>query len=124
MDCIGTITATQLLIATNEFKDINDRKKFACYAGVAPFTKESGLFKGKASVSHFANKKIKTLLHLSALVAIVHNKELKTFYKRKVEEGKNKMSVLNAVRNKLVLRIFACVNQNRKYDRIYTNALA
>ncbi|HEX9827742.1 MAG TPA: IS110 family transposase, partial [Flavobacteriaceae bacterium] len=34
-------------------------------------------------------------------------------------EGKNKMSVINAIRNKLVLRIFACVNNNRPYQKKY-----
>lgn len=122
---IGKVTATQILIATNEFKDINNPKKFACYAGVAPFTKESGLFKGKARVSHMANKSVKTLLHMSALSAISFNEDLKKYYDRKVnEEKKNKMLVINAVRNKLILRIFACVNQNRKYEKNYTKLVA
>lgn len=122
---IGNITATQIVITTNEFKDISDPKKFACYSGIVPFAKESGVLKGKPHVSHMANKKVKTLLHMSALVAIVYNEDLKGFYERKVvEEKKNKMSVINAVRNKLILRIFACVNQNRKYEKNYVHALA
>jgi transposase len=122
---VGIVTATQIVITTNEFKDIKDPKKFACYAGVAPFTMESGIFKGKARVSHMANKKMKTLLHMSALAAITYNEELKTFYRRKVdEEKKNKMSAINAIRNKLILRIFACVTQNRKYENNYTRSVA
>lgn len=122
---IGKVTAVQVLIATNEFKDINNPKKFACYSGVAPFTDDSGKIIKKARVSHMANKKVKTLLHLSAIVAIQHNADLKLFYERKVQQDKkNKMSVINAVRNKLILRIFACVNQNRPYEKFYQNALA
>lgn len=121
---IGTITATQLLITTNEFKDINDPKKFACYSGIAPFSQDSGIFKGKSRVSPMANKKIKTLLHLSAMSAIQNNEDLKVFFQRKVKEKKNKMSIINAVRNKLVLRVFACVNQNRKYEKIYIKSVA
>lgn len=122
---IGMVGATQIIITTNEFKDIKDPKKFACYSGVAPFMRESGQFKGKAKVSHMANKTVKSLLHMAAITAIQHNNDLKKFYERKVEEEKkNKMSVINAVRNKLILRIFACVNQNRKYNKIYTNTLA
>ena len=122
---VGTVTATQIIITTNEFKDINDPKKFACYAGVAPFTRESGVFKGKARISHMANKKVKTLLHLSALVSINYNPDLKAYYERKVnEENKNKMLVINAVRNKLILHIFACVNQNRKYEKTYIRKVA
>jgi transposase len=122
---VGKITATQMIISTNEFKDIKEAKKFACYSGVAPFTKESGIFKGKAKVSHMANKKVKTLLHLSALVAIQHNQELRAYYDRKVnQEKKNKMSVINAIRNKLILRIFACVKQNRIYENNYIRLVA
>jgi transposase len=122
---IGKVTAVQVIVSTNEFKDINNPKKFACYSGVAPFTNESGKIIKKARVSHMANKKVKTLLHLSAIVAIQYNPELKAFYKRKVEqEKKNKMSVINAVRNKLILRIFACVNQNRPYEKNYQRMLA
>jgi len=122
---VGTVTAAQIVITTNEFRDISDPKKFACYSGVAPFLRESGIYKGRARVSHMANKTVKSLLHMSALVAIVHDGEMKRYYERKVEEEKkNKMSVINAVRNKLVLRIFACVNQNRKYDKTYAKPLA
>ncbi len=122
---IGKVTATQILITTNEFKDIKDPKKFACYSGVVPFTDESGKLKKKARISHMANKKVKMLLHMSALVAIQYNADLKRYYERMVsQEKKNKMSVINAVRNKLILRIFACVNQNRPYEINYQKALA
>lgn len=122
---VGKVTAVQVIVATNEFKDINNPKKFACYSGVAPFTDDSGKVIKKARVSHMANKKVKTLLHLSAIVAIQYNQDLKLFYQRKVlQEKKNKMSVINAVRNKLILRIFACVNQNRPYEKNYCKLVA
>mgnify|MGYP003575793336 CR=1 FL=1 len=122
---VGKVSATQIIITTNEFKDIKEPKKFACYSGVAPFTKESGIFKGKPRVSHMANKKVKTLLHLSALVAIQYNLELKAYYERKVcLEKKNKMSVINAIRNKIILRIFACVKNNKEYEKNYVRLLA
>jgi len=122
---IGKVTAVQVIVATNEFKDINNPKKFACYSGVAPFTDDSGKVIKKARVSHMANKKVKTLLHLSAIVAIQYNQDLRLFYERKVlQEKKNKMSVINAVRNKLILRIFACVNQNRPYEKNYQKLVA
>jgi len=122
---VGKVTAVQIIIATNEFKNINNPKKFACYSGVAPFSDESGKLVKKPRVSHMANKKVKTLLHLSAIVAIQYNTDLKLFYERKVlQEKKNKMSVINAVRNKLILRIFACVNQNRPYEKKYCKLVA
>ncbi|RZK16725.1 MAG: IS110 family transposase, partial [Flavobacterium sp.] len=111
--------------SSNEFKDITDPRKFACYSGVAPFEHRSGSsVRGKSRVSSLGNKAVKSLLHLAAMAAIGCNEELKDYYQRKVAEGKNKMLVLNAVRNKLIHRIFACVNQNRKYEKIYQHAIA
>jgi transposase len=122
---IGKVTAIQLIVTTNEFKDINNAGSYACYAGLVPYLEESGVFKGKGRVSHMANKKVKTLLHMAALVAIQYNDELRLYYERKVNiEKKNKMSVLNAIRNKLVQRIFSCVNQNRKYEKNYLKLVA
>ena len=66
-----------------------------------------------------ANKNMKRLLHMAALSSIRIQGDLKDYYTRKVAEGKNKMSVINAIRNKLILRIFACVKENRKYEKIY-----
>lgn len=122
---VGSVTATQILITTNEFKDISNPKQYACYAGVAPFTDESGKIRKKARVSHMANKKVKKLLHLSAMVALRYNEDIKVYYDRKVnDEKKNKMSVINAIRNKLILRIFACVNHNSPYKNNYQKLLA
>jgi transposase len=56
-----------------------------------------------------ANKPLKTALHMCALSVIRFKGEMKAYFDRKVKEGKNKMSILNAIRNKLLQRIFACV---------------
>ena len=43
---------------------------------------------------------------------------MRTYFRRKVEEGKNKMSVLNAVRNKLVHRIMSVIRKKQPYLKI------
>jgi transposase len=122
---IGKITALNMIVSTGEFQRISEAKKFACYAGVAPFEHTSGTsVRGKTKVSKMANMTLKKLLHMAALSAIQCNEELKAFYQRKVAEGKNKMSVINAVRNKLISRIFACIKHNRIYQKDYQHALA
>ena len=67
---------------------------------------------------------MKALLHLAALSASLHSEEFRTYFDRKVAEGKNKMlpgrrAVLNNIRNKIVLRIYACVRRGQKYEDIY-----
>ena len=124
VDGIGIITTAEVLITTNEFENFDDAKKLACHCGVVPFKNESGIsIKGKAKVSHKANKKMKRLLHLAALSAIKVQGEFNQYYKRKIAEGKHVMSVLNAIRNKLVLRIFACVKNKRYYEKNYQYSL-
>lgn len=49
--------------------------------------------------------------------------EIQDYYLRKVAEGKNKMSVLNAVRNKLIYRICSVVHRQQKYDKNYIPTL-
>ena len=62
-----------------------------------------------------ANKKMKSLLNMAARSAITHDPELKNYYHQKVNQGKNKMSVLNIIRNKIIHRAFAVVNRGTPY---------
>jgi transposase len=113
---IGFVTAINLLIHTNGFTILKDSRKLACYCGVAPFEYSSGSsVRGKTKVHSMANKKLKCNLHMASLTAVKLDVDLKRYYERKVAEGKNKMSVLNAVKNKLLARVVACVNNQKEY---------
>ena len=79
------------------------------------------MFKGKSQVSNIANKKVKAMLHICAMSSIRRKGHYTAYYERKtLVEGKHKMAVLNAIMNKIILRLFACVNQDRLYEREYT----
>lgn len=107
---IGHVTAIYLIGCTANFAGKPSGKQLACYAGVAPFEHSSGIsIKGKTRVHRMANKELKRLLHLCALSAIQYNAEIKNYYNRKKDEGKHSMSILNAVRNKIVLRVAAVI---------------
>lgn len=113
---IGFVTAVYMLAYTDNFQKFLNSRKFACYAGLAPFEHASGTsLKGKNRVSHYANKKAKSLLNLAASVAIQHNPELKAYYSRRVSEGKSKMGTLNIIRHKLVDRMFAVIKRGTPY---------
>lgn len=113
---VGKITTIELICFTNEFKMYTEAKQLACYCGVAPFEHSSGSsIKGKTRVSKMANRSLKTKLHLCAMAAIQYDAEMKNYYERKVAEGKNKMLVINAVRNKLVHRITAVVKRQSPF---------
>jgi transposase len=121
---VGQVVATELILASNEFKAIDDPKKLACHAGVAPFEHSSGSsVRGKTRVNHQARKSLKTLLHLAAMSALQVKGELQDYYQRKLKEGKNKMLVINALRNKLIHRVYAVVKRGKKYNKNYMPAL-
>lgn len=113
---VGTQTALYLIVYTEGFTKFKDPRKFASYCGIAPFPNKSGTsIRGKTRVSHLANKKIKSLLDLCAKSSIRYNTELREYYYKRVDLGKNKMSTINIMRNKLVTRIFAVIKRGTPY---------
>lgn len=114
---VGRQTAVALVTATNNFKNIQDPRKAACHAGVAPFKRESGTsIRNRPRVSNLANKGLKKALHMAALSAIRWCLPIKHYYERKVAEGKNKMSAINAVRNKILHIVYALINKKQIFN--------
>lgn len=114
---VGKIVTWVFLAKTEGFTTIIDPRKMACYSGVVPFDYQSGTsVRGKKRVSVYADKYTKTILHLAAMSAIRLDNDLRVYYQRKVAEGKNKMLVLNAIRNKIIHRIFAVVRNQKPYS--------
>jgi transposase len=114
--CIGPITASYLIACTNAFTTCSSGKQLACYCGVVPFEYQRGIsIKGKHHVHKMANKNLKALLHLCAMSSIKYVDELRNYFNRKVEEGKNKMSIINAIRNKLALRAFSVIKNDKPF---------
>jgi len=113
---IGNITALYLLVYTDGFSRFDTWKQFACYCGVAPFDHQSGTsIKRRTRVSNLANKKLKSLLTMCALVMIKNHPEFKRYYERRKAEGKHSMSVINVLRNKLISRVFAVMKRGTAY---------
>lgn len=120
---VGTVIAAQMIASTDNFKKFDNARKFNCYAGLAPFSHESGCsIRHRSRVSHLASKKIKTLLNLSAFCAIRVDAELKQYYTRRVAEGKGKMSCINIIRAKIVARMFAVVKRQSPYEPVRSAA--
>lgn len=115
---VGPIVSGYILAYTENFERLRNPKKLASYVGVAPFENRSGKYKGKTKVSHMANKKLKSLLSNAALSAINHDPQLANYYQRKLKEGKAKGSVINAVKNKLIHRIYAVVKRQSPFVKL------
>lgn len=117
---VGPVIATEIIIATSAFNDFkpNQAKQFARYAGVTPKPFESGKKKRNPRTTKRGNKRIKSLLTLGAL-ALVNSStsELGFYYRNKIRQGKKHLSVINAMRNKIILRIFAVVRNQITYEK-------
>lgn len=120
---IGHLTAVYIICCTNNFICKITGKQLASYGGVAPFGSSSGTsVKGRDKVHKMANKELKKLLHMGALSAIQHYAEFRTYYERKVKEGKHELAVLNAIRSKIALRAVAVINNQQPYVDNYKKA--
>lgn len=117
---VGPQTALYLIVTTRCFTAFDSWRKLACYAGVAPFEYSSGTsIRGKTKVNHLANKKLKSLLNMAALSAKKHDPQLKQYYERKTSEGKNGMLVMNALRCKIISRVFATIKRDTPFVDFY-----
>lgn len=113
---IGKVLSMYFITLSENFQKFDNPRKFACYAGIAPFEYSSGTsVKGKTRVHACANRQMKSLLNMAAMASIQLKGEYKTYYQRRLEEGENKMSTLNIIRNKLVFRAFAVVKRGTPY---------
>jgi len=116
IDGVGSQTAMFMIAFTAGFTLFENSRKFASYSGIAPFPHQSGTsIRGKTRISSLGNLKFKSLLSNCATSSIMYNAEMKTYYHRRLGEGKDKMSTLNIIRNKILGRIFAVVQRGTPY---------
>lgn len=112
---IGLVIAAFMLVHTNNFTSFDNPRKFNCFTGLAPFETSSGLYKGRARTSHYRHKYLKSLLFNGAHSAAMYDPQLKKYYTRKTEEGKNHLTVINAIACKIVYRAFATIKRQTPY---------
>lgn len=116
---IGLMTASYMIICTENFQLFENVRKFASYAGVAPFEHQSGSsIRGTTKTSKYRNKQMKTLLNNGMSAVINGNNELANYYKRRIEEGKHKNKVKNAVVFKMISRAFSVIKRQTPYVQI------
>lgn len=117
---VGLQIAANLLVYTNGFTRFDNWRKFSCYCGLAPFDYQSGTsIRGKTRISRLGNKKLKAMIGNGVASAIQWDKELAHYYHRKLEEGKHKMLVQTAIKNKIISRVFATVKRGTPYVPLF-----
>ena len=116
---IGKILGMYLIAFTDNFTSFVDARSFACFSGIAPFANSSGQVVGKSKVHPYANKQLKSLLSMAAMAVIQVKGEYREYYQKRLEMGKNKMSSLNIIRNKIIFRAFAVIKRGTPYVDLY-----
>ena len=124
VDGIGVVNAINTIIATHNFEMFDNARQYASYIGVAPFEHTSGTsVRGRTHVEPGA-KMLKADLTGAVRSCINHDKEIRKYYDRKMAEGKAFGVVANAIKFKLLLRMFAVIKRGtpfvRKPDFIYS----
>ena len=116
---IGIINAVTTLIATCNFTRFQTARQYAKFCCVSPLSRESGTsVRSGDHVSHAGHNEIKSILTEGVRSAIHHDAQLKAYYERKRAEGKPHGSVLNAVKFKLICRMFAVIGRQKEYVNV------
>ena len=116
---IGDVIAAHLLVYTNGFTAFDNARQFANYVGVVPFKHKSGTsIQAPDKTSNVANHKMKTLLSNAATVAVRWDPQIKAFFHRQLANGKEEGWIYNAVKNKLIHRIFKVVKRGTPYVKL------
>ena len=112
---IGIVNAVNTIVATHNFKMFDNARQYASYIGVAPFEHTSGTsVRGKTHVEPGA-KMLKADLTGAVRTCINHDKEIQKYYERKIAEGKSYGVVANAIKFKLLLRMFAVIKRGTPF---------
>ena len=97
---VGPAISSRLLAGLPELGAL-DRRKITALGGLAPWTRQSGRWKGKSFIGG-GRADVRSALFMGALVAVKHNRTLKAFYERLIAAGKEKMVALIVVARKLL----------------------
>jgi transposase len=111
---IGPTIARTLIAELPELGRLG-RKEIAALVGLAPFTRQSGRWRGKSFIAG-GRTAVRAALFMGALVAKKHNPVLKAFFDRLLAAGKPKMVALIAVARKLLVILNAILRDNRPWQ--------
>ncbi len=118
---IGKVNGLMTIAYTENFTSFTNPRSYAVYVGVIPFDHSSGTsIRGRKRVSHIANKELKQELNQAARSALVWDKEMNGYAINKLKTKCYKI-VLNNIKFKLILRMFAVVKKGEMYVDNYKN---
>ena len=112
---VGMLLAAHMLIAFQSAANPMSPKSLAAFIGICPYEDSSGTSLRHTPTSrHYGPPGLRKLLYLAALSLRTHNFQFKSYFLRKVQEGKPKQLVINNIANKL-LKIMVAVVRTRTH---------
>ena len=118
---IAKVNGLMTIAYTENFTSFSNPRSYAVYVGVVPFDHTSGTsIHGRKRVSHIANKELKQELNQAARSAMAWDKEMNIYAENKMKTKCYKI-VLNNIKFKLILRMFAVVKKGEMYVDNYKN---
>jgi transposase len=111
---VGPVISHTLIADLPELGQIGG-KQITALVGLAPFTRQSGKWRGKSFIGG-GRTDVRAVLFMGALVAKQHNPVLKAFFDRLIAAGKPKMVALIAVARKLLTILNAIIRDNRPWQ--------
>ena len=92
-----------------------DRRQVAALVGLAPFTRQSGQWRGRSFIGG-GRATVRSAIFMGAMVAARWNPQLKAFHQRLVAAGKPKMVAIIAVARKLLTILNAIIRDGRPWQ--------
>jgi transposase len=111
---VGPTIARTLLAELPELGAL-DRRQVAALAGLAPWTRQSGQWRGRSFIGG-GRRSVRAALFLGAMVAARHNPALRDFRQRLIEAGKPKLVALVAVARKLLTILNAILRDRQPWQ--------
>lgn len=111
---VGYVTSATLLAELPELGQLN-RKKIAALAGVAPFHRDSGVYRGKRTIWG-GRASVRSTLYMATLSATRHNPIIKEFYERLIQAGKPAKVALTACMRKLLTILNAMMQSGKAWQ--------
>jgi transposase len=113
---VGKTIARTLIAELPELGSL-DRRQIAALVGLAPWTRQSGQWRGKSFIGG-GRKSVRSSLFVGAMVAARYNPQLKHFRDKLVAAGKPKLIALVAVARKLITILNAILRDRRPWQPI------